>query len=209
MADKAANDVAGLLLTGGSSRRFGSDKARLLIEGIALARRVASAVAVAVDPVLEVGLGVSGLASIGESPAGEGPLVALVCGVRELHRLGHTGAVLVVACDLPFVRSEGLEELARWPTHRSVLPVVAGRAQPLCARWAPDDCAVAVSLVSRGERSMRALIEATQPLMLDVVAEAGALTRDQLEDLDTREDARRLGVEIAFAPEMRALAPDA
>ncbi|MGB9112356.1 MAG: molybdenum cofactor guanylyltransferase [Acidimicrobiales bacterium] len=192
MAESSPIDVAGLILTGGSSRRMGFDKTQLSIEGIPLARRVASALIGAADPVLEVGPGVTRLPTVSESPKGEGPLVAVVCGARELRRRGHRGAVLVVASDLPFLRREGLFELARWPVDGSVVPVVQGRAQPLCARWSIEDLEAGDALVERGERTMRALVAEVHPLLLDVASEMMVLSADQLVDLDTRRDVQRL-----------------
>jgi molybdenum cofactor guanylyltransferase len=193
-----SHGVAGLLLTGGTSRRMGFDKSRLTVEGTPMARRVARALAAAAAPVLEVGPGTSGLPTVAESKTGEGPLFALTCGARELRRRGHYRAVLLVACDLPFLSRDGLVELAGWPSDRSVVPAVAGRPQPLCAKWSTEDLDVADRLVARGERSMRALVAAVRPVLLDVEKEMTRLTTAQLVDLDTRDDAQRLQVAIAF-----------
>lgn len=57
---------AGLLLTGGASRRMGADKALLEIGGRRLADRGASVLAAVCHPVLEVGPGVSGLPAVRE-----------------------------------------------------------------------------------------------------------------------------------------------
>ncbi|MGA8295837.1 MAG: NTP transferase domain-containing protein [Acidimicrobiales bacterium] len=194
--DSRREGVGGLLLTGGSSRRMGFDKARMLVDGIASAVRVARALDSVCGRVLEVGPGVSGVSAVIESPHGEGPLAALVCGARALQAEGRLGQVVVVACDLPFLRPAGLREIARWPVEGSVVPVVDGKPQPLCARWSGSDLALAASLLASGERSLRALVEATRPTFVDVKKEAKALTVDQLEDLDTLVDAARHGVDL-------------
>ncbi|HZI37181.1 MAG TPA: NTP transferase domain-containing protein, partial [Acidimicrobiia bacterium] len=59
----SSNAVAGLLLTGGASRRMGRDKALLEVGGRRLVDRAASVLAAVADPVLEVGPGWSELAS--------------------------------------------------------------------------------------------------------------------------------------------------
>ena len=94
-----------MLLTGGASRRMGRDKAGLLVGGVTLAERTAQLLLGVVETAVEVGPGVSGLVSTREEPPGEGPLVAIVEGRRTLRALGHDGAVLVVACDLPLLNT--------------------------------------------------------------------------------------------------------
>lgn len=169
---------------------MGRDKAQIRVDGTAMAKRVAVTVSAVCSPVLEVGPGVSDLPSVRETPVGEGPLVALACGAAALRRLGHEGAALVVACDLPFLQRDGIAELVSWPTEISVVPVVDGRPQPLCARWSERDLRVAEELIASGHRSMRALIDATHPTELVVGSDTELLRVEQLVDLDTPRDAR-------------------
>ena len=92
MADMPA---AGLLLTGGASRRMGQDKAALPATdgGESLAGRTARLLAAATSPTLEVGPGWSDLPAVVEVQRGGGPLVALAAGRRELcgPRVGRPG----------------------------------------------------------------------------------------------------------------------
>ena len=60
--------LAGVLLTGGASRRMGTDKARLVVDGETLAARSARVLAAVCEPVIEVGPGVSGLPAVEEEP---------------------------------------------------------------------------------------------------------------------------------------------
>ena len=76
--------MAGVLLTGGASRRMGVDKARIVVNGETLAARSARVLASVCDPVVEVGSGVSGLPAVQEEPSGAGPLVAMLAGVGAL-----------------------------------------------------------------------------------------------------------------------------
>lgn len=150
--------VAGLLLTGGASRRMGFDKALLAVDGVPNAVRLARVLDAVTEPALEVGPGVSGLTAVQETPRGAGPLVAVCAGARRLRDAGHDGAVVVVACDLPFLTAEVVSGLCAWPGGGSVVPVVVGHAQPLCARWSPADLMAGELLVEAGERSMKALL---------------------------------------------------
>lgn len=173
--------VAGLLLTGGASRRMGRNKAELVLSdragsssdrdvsempgGLTLAERTAGLLAAATTTAIEVGPGFSRLPHVCESPPGSGPLAALVAGWAELGRLGHAGPVLVVATDLPRLTSGMLDWLARFGSGRSVVPVARGRLQPLCARYEATDMVRATRLVEDGRRAMSDLLEAADALL--------------------------------------------
>ncbi len=154
----AIGEVAGLLLTGGASRRMGFDKALLPVDGVPNATRLAAVLGSVPAPICEVGPGVSGLPAVRETPPGAGPLVAICAGNRHLRSVSHNGPVLVLACDLPFMTSEVISELRNWPVEGSVVPMMAGHAQPLCARWSQKDLLAAAAFVEAGERSMKALL---------------------------------------------------
>ena len=179
--------VAGLLLTGGASRRLGQDKGALVLAGTteSLARRTARLLASVAEPAVEVGPGFSGLPARREDPPGAGPLVAVAAGAQWLRNLGWGGAVIVVATDLPRLTAGFLAWLAGHPASRSVVPVVDGVPQTLCARYAPADLDVAVDLAAAGRRAMRDFLEG-----IDWVAVAG--DHDVLLDIDTPADLARI-----------------
>ena len=95
--------TAGILLTGGRSRRLGVDKASLVLDGETLAQRAARRLGAVCDPVVEVGDGVSPLPSVREQPSGSGPLAALATAGAWLRDRGHHGPALLLAVDLPAV----------------------------------------------------------------------------------------------------------
>jgi molybdopterin-guanine dinucleotide biosynthesis protein A len=187
-------EVAGLLLTGGASRRMGADKAALSpAGGGTLAGRTAGLLAGVCVIALEVGPGGSGLPAVTDGLPGAGPLAAVATGSRALASRGWTGAALVVATDLPRLDADMLRWLAAHLHPGSVVPVASGRPQPLCARWVGADLALACRLVAGGERSMTALVEAAGPALPAVTPGRAAA----LDDADTPADARRLGLVIA------------
>lgn len=185
---------AGLLLTGGSSRRMGFDKAAMLVEGRTGAARVAAVLTAVAEPVLEVGPGRSGLPAVAEDLPGAGPLVAIGAGWRALTGLGHRGPVLVLACDLPLVDEAVLRLLADWPTGASVVPVVAGRDQPLCARWSAADLAAVGAMVADGERSLRGLLSRPGVVRLHEEDWGPRVSARAFADVDSPADAEALGV---------------
>lgn len=188
--------VAGVLLSGGASRRMGFDKALLPVGGLPNAARLGGLLARALGgPVVEVGPGHSGLASVSERPVGGGPLVALVAGAVALRQRHHwAGAVLVVACDLPLLSAATVTALAGWPGERSAVPLWDGRHQPLCARWSASDLLAAEVLVGEGRRSMQALLDVADFTEVAPQAWAPGTGGDELADVDGPEDLSRWGL---------------
>jgi molybdopterin-guanine dinucleotide biosynthesis protein A len=184
--------TAGLLLTGGASRRLGRDKATVAIGGRPCAQVVGERLAESTSPTLEVGPGRSGLPALVEPRPGEGPLSALAAGWRALADQGHEGPCLALACDLPNVPVALLRMLARWPGAGSVVPVSGGAAQTLCARYSSQALARAEALVATGARSVRALLDEAELVGPEVWGLVAA--PDAFFDLDTPEDLARLGL---------------
>lgn len=185
--------VAGLLLTGGASRRMGRDKASIVLaDGRTCARTVAARLAQVADPVLEIGPGTSGLTAVPDDRPGAGPLAALATGWAALVGSGHSGPVLVLACDLPRVTVPLLELLARAPGDDTVVPVVGGRPQPLCARFAPTSLDQCQRLTAEGRRSLKALIDAAPVVWLGPEMWSEVVDEQCFADIDTPEDLARV-----------------
>jgi molybdenum cofactor guanylyltransferase len=162
---------------------MGRDKATLVLDGVTLAARAGSVLSAVADPCVEVGPGVSGLAFVRDEPPGQGPLAALVAGAGAV---GLTSSAIVVACDLPRLDRELLSWLRDHPSENSVVPVWKHRPQPLCARWSPAALSTAADLVGDGARSMRALLEASEILLVTPPPElaVGLVDVDTPADLD-------------------------
>ncbi len=183
--------MAALLLTGGASRRMGFDKALVRIGGVPLALRVGRRAKAVAAPALEVGPGHSGLACAPESHPGSGPLAALADGVTALRATGFLGPALVLSTDLVAIDTASLMTLANWPGTGSVVPLLGGRPQPLCARWSGADLDAARELVAAGERSMQALLARSG------ITLTGAIDPARLRDADTPEELDALGLDWA------------
>lgn len=186
--------TAGILLTGGLSRRMGSDKASLRIDGQVSAQRLGTLLSAVSVPAIEVGACRSPLPSVREVEAGGGPLVALAAGWAVLGGLGHSGPVLVLACDLPLVDEALVRLLATWPAGTSVVPVVEGRPQPLCARFSSQTLSAAPSLVAEGHRSLRSLLEVGPVLWLEEPQWGPVASRRSFTDVDRPDDLDALGL---------------
>jgi molybdopterin-guanine dinucleotide biosynthesis protein A len=175
---------------------MGTDKARLVVEGEALAVRAARVLSAVCAPVVEVGDGVSGLPAVREVPSGGGPLAALVRGADALATL----PVVLLACDMPFVEPALVEFFARYEGEGTVIARAEGRLQFGCARYGADAIAAARAALARGERSFvrtfepeegdGVVIEVVEPETWQTVAPAHAFA-----DLDTPDDVARFGLE--------------
>ena len=181
--------VHGLLLTGGTSRRMGFDKASMLIDDMTCSARAGAALSAVTGVALEVGPGGSGLPAVAEPEPGLGPLVALSEGRRALLRRGALGDVLLLACDLPLVTPQALGLIARYPSTSSVVPVFEGQPQPLCARWSAADLSALDDMVTAGDRSMRGLLALPGIVWLE-----DAELSHCLADVDCPADLARLGL---------------
>jgi molybdopterin-guanine dinucleotide biosynthesis protein A len=136
--------VAGVVLTGGASRRMGRDKALLMVDGVPMAVRVATAmVAAGVDPVVALGGDADGLLAAGlqvvpDRWPGEGPLGAIVTACEWSPH----DVVVIAACDLPWLDASVLAGLleALAGGQADVALARTDRREPLCGAWDTARC---------------------------------------------------------------------
>ncbi len=153
-----ARGLGGLLLAGGGSTRFGSDKALVEVAGATLLDRAGACLRDVCDgPVLVAsGDGTSrpgvGDGQVADLVAGAGPLSAIGAGLVRLGEVADRVAVLAVDHIAP--SADLLRLLAAQPgTWSCAVAEVDGRLQPLHAVWSTavaDDVAAAVDAGQRG-----------------------------------------------------------
>jgi len=188
--------TAGILLTGGHSRRMGVDKATLVLDGETLAQRAARRLGAVTDPVLEVGDGRSRLPFLRESPPGSGPLAALAAAGVALRARGHDGPALLLAVDLPAVDEPWLRWLRDRPGEPTAVPRVDGHLQPVCARFGADALVAAGSLVAGGLRALRDLFDVVEHDVIDEGEWRAVVGDETFVDLDTPVDAAQFGLTL-------------
>ena len=174
---------------------MGTDKAKLRLDGDTLAGRAAGRLGAVCSVVVEVGPGLTGRPHVVEEPAGSGPLAALSAGGAALDDLGWDGSALLLAVDLPNVGLPLLELLRDWPGASTAVPE-AGRLQPVCARYGPEALLAASSLLAGGVRALHALFDVVD---YDVVPERvwrAVAPADAFADVDTPNDAARMGIDL-------------
>jgi molybdopterin-guanine dinucleotide biosynthesis protein A len=167
---------------------MGQDKTQMIVEEMTLAVRTAALLQRVVETAVEVGPGVSGLPTTLEDPPREGPLAAIATGAHWLRKRGHTGSTLVIACDLPRLTEPLLRFLVEFDAVGSVVPVVQGRPQPLCAKWCHRDLDGAGQFLALGVRSLRHLYDQPDIRLLDESQWLHVAREDDFFDIDTPAD---------------------
>lgn len=174
----------GAVLCGGASRRMGADKALVAFGGVAMARRVADALAAAgCAPVVAVGgdqveLSRLGLHCVDDEFPGEGPLGGLLTALQA-------GApAVVVACDLPTLQALTVSALLTALGDHDASIAFTDRAEPLCAAWSGRAAPKLRALFVSGERAMHRAIEGLDIAWVSVDA-AGLRNINTPDDLGT------------------------
>ncbi|MBK5222357.1 MAG: molybdenum cofactor guanylyltransferase [Acidimicrobiia bacterium] len=181
---------AGAVLTGGSSRRMGRDKALLPVRGQPLALTVADALRRAgAEPVLCVGgdeaaLVALGLRTIPDLHPGEGPVGGLITALSAVE----SEVVVVLAVDLPGADPDAVcgvvsalhrtssPDQAADPADLAV-PLVDGRRQWLHAAWRSDTALpVLRAAFDQGERAVHRAVAGLR--VVDVVGVDPAVVAD-------------------------------
>ncbi len=118
--------VTGLVLAGGKSRRFGSDKATAPFLGTTLLERAVAALEPLVSEVIIVGrteipASLASSRCVPDDCPGHGPLGGLYTGLLAMH--GDMG--ITVACDMPLINTALFAHmLAAMETHDVVIPLL-------------------------------------------------------------------------------------
>jgi molybdopterin-guanine dinucleotide biosynthesis protein A len=155
-------DVEGFILVGGESRRMGTDKAALSIDGQTSLQRVAAAVSAVSFPVTLVGArreydGVT-LRNVPDIHEKWGALGGIHAALAKAEKTW----ALIVACDLPFVTAELFERLKSFVNEDTdaIVPIQPdARPQPLCALYRRKTCLPETeTLIAADEHTPRALL---------------------------------------------------
>lgn len=181
-----------IVLSGGTSRRFGSDKSRALVNGKTLLEiLIANLYKVDINQVVVVGpkVGLPGVEFIREVPEFGGPVAAITAGLTKIE----SEKVAIFATDMPFAPLL-IPELLENLLHDAALPVDnQGFIQPLAAIYLRARLKAALeSFESVDDRSMRELISKLQVEKVEIAPDR----MDFLLDIDTQ-DALQSAIDLA------------
>ena len=156
-----------VVLSGGSARRLGRDKASTTINGISMIERVLRPISDDVEVIVvgEYSESITREVIITrEDPAGTGPLAALAAGLTHVTN----DKFLLLATDMPFVGDLGLELLKILDEASdgidAIVPVdEQGKLQPLCAAYRSHSVRNAFARIGDATNgSMKRLVEELQ-----------------------------------------------
>lgn len=143
---------------------MGRDKAFVEVDGVAMARRVADALAGAgCTHVSAVGGDAAGLAALGLTTVadgwpGEGPVGGVLTALEHFH---DADAVVAVACDLPHLTAGTVAALiASLHSTPGALAAIAftDRVEPLCVAWRPVASSALRAALDAGERRLHVVL---------------------------------------------------
>lgn len=191
--------IQGFILAGGESRRMGTDKSRLVLDGQSFIERIARELAPLTASIRLVGDKFS--------QADSEPKIKLKVAPDIFPQWGALGGVhaalsacsatwaLVVACDFPFVTSELFHYLASVRgDFEAVAPIQHdGIPQPLCSLYRVEPCLrLAEQLIKSGERKPIALLQSVRTRWV-LFTELSSLTRSEyfFDNINTPEDYAR------------------
>lgn len=129
------SDAIGAILTGGESRRMGSDKANVELVGKPMVAWVAAALEAAGLEVVTFGgeARIDGYTTIPDPPNTSGPLAGLMSALE----FGEHRPVVTVGVDQPLLRPETVTGLLGVYGHDAVIPMDQDHPQVLCALYRP------------------------------------------------------------------------
>ncbi len=153
--------LLGAILAGGQARRFGSDKAQALFEGVRLIDRVAAALGAQCDSVVVCGREEPGFACIPDWPEpGLGPLGGLAAALRHASAGGFTH-VLSTGVDAPDLPHDLAKRLAG-----EGAAIVA--SQPVAGFWPAAALPALEAFLSAGGQSLYRFAEAIAARRIDL-----------------------------------------
>jgi molybdopterin-guanine dinucleotide biosynthesis protein A len=170
-------EVAGYVLAGGASSRFGQDKALMEIGGTQMLARMIKLLENVTKSVKIVGsiekYAQFGIEVIPDRWPGEGPLGGIVTALLNAPQSNpKIEWNLILSCDMPFLTADWLRHLAERAIKSSaqaVYPQSAHGPEPLCACYRTD---AGPALQQVFERGVRKVTEALKQLRTEVLDEA-------------------------------------
>lgn len=167
------DSIAGFILAGGESRRMGTDKAGLTLDGQSFVDRIAGEVSTVTPSVSIVG---SNAAALHLTNSGKfqivsdvyphwGALGGVHAALAACSAQGSAEWALIVACDFPFVTSDLFRRLASVREgFEAVAPIQSDSIpQPLCAFYRVAPClARAEEMIKSGGRKPIALLQSVR-----------------------------------------------
>lgn len=185
--------LAGIVLAGGQSRRFGSDKALEPYEESTFLDVALKNLKAVTETVAVIGRTDHSIENVQffvdkDKYKGMGPLAGLYTAMKEVKAEWY----LVLACDMPLIDQEILTALLSGinEKHPAVIPVIHGKCHPLCALYHYSVLSKIERLLDQKQLKMMTLLDQLNPVYLD---ESNFKNPGRFANINRREDLRILG----------------
>jgi molybdenum cofactor guanylyltransferase len=184
--------VSGAVLAGGRSRRMGTDKALIRLGGSTLLERSIRTLRSVVTDVVVAGGDAgrytsSGVPCLGDAIPEAGPLAGILAALDA----ARGDAVLVIACDLPFVTSSLMSALLSTDPASPIVVATSGDIiQPLCARYAVSLKHDLRAFLTAGNRRVMEFVSAHQHTYLEIGTDHPLYDPFLLSNLNSADDIR-------------------
>jgi len=161
-------ELTGVILAGGASRRFGSNKALAPWDGRPLIEKIAGDVAALFSKTLLVTntpeeFSFLGWDTVADLRCGQGPLAGLEAALAAIS----TPYLFLTGCDLPCLSEKVIRHLIdHRGDFRAVIPSGPAGPEPLCAIYRRDILDEVRGLLDRGERRISLLADLPGSLVL-------------------------------------------
>jgi len=173
---KSGSGVAGYVLAGGASSRFGVDKARVEIDGRPMLARMIELMRGVTETTKIVAMegkyGEFGVDVVEDCWPGQGPLGGIITALMATGNAKHGhNWNFVLSCDMPFLTQEWLAymlEGAERSNAEVIVPRSAQGLEPLCACWRTS---AVKKLMYAFEDGVRKVTEAMKRLEMEVLDE--------------------------------------
>lgn len=166
--------IAGYVLAGGASSRFGRDKALAELQGQTMLLRTAELVASVTSAVKIVSptakLAEAEYETVADRWPGEGPLGGILTALVDAKKQSGEAAALIVSCDMPFLTRNWLSFLTGRASESGAEAIVPKSAQgwePLCSCWRVPALGLVLPLFEAGTRKITDALNVLHVEVLD------------------------------------------
>jgi molybdenum cofactor guanylyltransferase len=167
--------IAGYIMAGGGSTRFGQDKARAMLAGRPMLTRMCdllSAVTTSIHVVAPTNrYEFAAPRVIPDRWPGEGPLGGILTALLHSgEQEPHTTWNLIISCDMPFLTPEFLaylRDFAQASSAKAIVPESSQGREPLCACWHTSSAAQLQSAFESGRRRVNDALKLLDAEVLD------------------------------------------
>ncbi len=183
--------MTGAVLAGGRSRRMGTNKAFIEIDGVPIIGRVLHVLARVADDLLIIADAVDlyqglGARTLPDEYRGAGSLGGIYTALVH----ATSDEVFVAACDMPFISEDAVRRIIETPRDGAlvVLPRTKGRLHPLHALYQKDCIPLMEEMIRRGDLCIGDFLSKVRILALQEEDFAGVDIGASVANINTPED---------------------